>query len=132
MEQATTITAAHRHGNLFLTVAGDLGPGAAHALHAEIKTRCTGAGNIFINLEKVGQVAAAGRDMLRSLLAEPTTGRIYFIGSQGFALSPDGSRVIVRKQKKARCAGCRKCTCGSQSQAKGPALPLASPFFAPA
>jgi hypothetical protein len=127
MNQSATITADQRHGNLFITVEGDLSPEAAHALHAEIETRDKGRGNIFINTEKMGQVTEAGRDLLHGLLARPNGGRIYFIGSQGFILSPDGGRVIVRKPKKAHCNGCRKCSCGNRPRKSAQLLPLGHP-----
>jgi hypothetical protein len=126
------LTIAARHGNLFIGLDGDFGPETAASLLAAIECHYPGRGNIFINTEKAA-VLPAGRKAFRERLGALPASNLYFIGAGGFELSPDGGRVIIRRPKKRRCAGCRNCSCTERSgrPAAGPAPSPAAPFFDP-
>lgn len=116
------LTIATRHGNLFINLIGEFGPKAANALVAGIQNHYPGRGNIFINTEKLADVLPAGRETFCGQLPALRTDNLYFIGTRGFELSPEGGRVIIRRPKKKSCKGCRNCSCkeaggAEQSQA---------------
>lgn len=106
----------HSKGNLHIRARGVFDGNSAHELLALLRERYTGAGRVFVDTSELEEILPLASSQFRSgLRVTPVPARsLFFKGKKGFHLAPDGSRVlIVREKKKGGCCGkCAVCTCG--------------------
>ncbi len=115
------IQAVHRNGNLHIKIFGDFDSMAAHTATAVINARYQGAGNVFVNTEKMGAVLEAGVEVFRHRLKDCVVQRknFFLIGEKGMAMAPRGSRVIIPPKEKCKCGGkCKNCSCRKEEKTK--------------
>ncbi len=106
----------HSKGNLHIRARGIFDGNSAHELLTLLRERYTGAGRVFVDTSELEEILPVASSQFRSgLHVTPVpAGNLFFKGKKGFHLAPDGSRVlIIREKKKSRCCGkCAVCTCG--------------------
>ena len=87
-------------GNLHIQLSGAFSRVCAWALFKTIKQRDAGAGRIFVDTIRIDKLLSAGVDSFKAYMThiriKPDW--LYFKGEKGFAMAPDGSRVLIRKK----------------------------------
>jgi hypothetical protein len=101
----SNIKSEKRRGNLFINLSGTLNDKSAMKIKDSIQSNYNGTGNVFFNVEKIKiqHESPDSRRLLTDILFDcslPPT-KFFLIGQEGFNISPDGCKVIVRKKKNA-------------------------------
>ena len=111
MDQTYQIDSRTGSGGLHLQVKGEFNRRAATILANLISKRLGQGGRVFVNTEGITQIANIAPETFKDCLAglESQPEKLFFIGSNGHDLAPEGYRVLVRKQP--RCSCHNKC-CG--------------------
>ena len=121
MHHSPRVTIERRNGNLHTTINGEFTPETAARLAESMRASYTGQGNIFIHTKMITGVAPGSRSFLTELLRSSALPqeRIYFTGSRGKEIAPDGSRVIVHahNHEAGGCGRCRNCSCREKQAA---------------
>ncbi|MFH2066856.1 MAG: hypothetical protein ABIK15_16780 [Pseudomonadota bacterium] len=104
MEKSFVVRFRHSAGNLHIDLAGVFTGKCAWELIKTIRRRHTGMGRIFVNTEKLNCLHADGVVLFKQhMSACPIPINTLFIkGKNGFALGPDGSRVLIAKKQTGR------------------------------
>lgn len=114
MNAMSPIEANQRNGNLHINLDGRFTMETALFLTTTMTQKYQGSGNIFIHTESITDIAPDSRQALTDLLGQNPLPRqnIYWIGSKGFDLSIDSTKVIIPPEKKqGGCGRCKNCRC---------------------
>lgn len=97
-------------GNLHIDLTGAFSRRCAWVLFKTIKRQYAGSGRIFVNTRHIDRVGSAGAALFKDFMAQltMTPDWLYFKGEKGFAIAPDGSRVITSPQNDRRRRGPRR------------------------
>ena len=108
MERQKQIKIGQRNGNLHINVEGLFSPDTAAMLTTVMTRSYEGRGNIFINTERITEIAGGSKFALNSLvdICDLPAENIYYIGEKGFDLGHDKGKVIVRRKVKNSHGGC--------------------------
>jgi len=107
-------------GGLHLQVNGEFSRQAATTLAGLISEMLGQGGRVFVNTEGITQIASVApetfKDRLSGLESQPE--KLFFIGSNGRDLAPEGCRVLIRKQTTCSCkkGRCGKNCCSKKTQ----------------
>lgn len=84
-------------GNLHIRIAGEFSGMCAWELVKVIKRQPLGSGRIFVSTAGLNRIEPAAVDLFKSLMAhwKLPADWLYFKGSKGFEIAPDGCRVLV-------------------------------------
>jgi len=119
LEKTFTIHFRHSAGNLHIEVQGRFSDTCAWELIKTIHRRYGGSGRVFIGTDRLETVLPSGVALFKTTLTHKILplASLYLKGKQGFALAPDGARVLV---------------CGGQAGGRAPeSTPRQTPFNAP-
>jgi len=126
MNIRTQLEASERNGNLHVRITGVYEQSTPRQLIDCMQRNYRGAGNIFIHTDTVTEVADTKRleATSRNILARTSLNKnhIYLIGSKATALHFPCNKIIIPPPRKARCSGCRECTCANKGS-KRSAMP---------
>jgi hypothetical protein len=118
MNNRTQLEASERNGNLHIRIKGVYADNTPYQLVDYMQQNYRGAGNIFIHTDKVTEVAGTGglEGNRQDILAQTNLNKnlIYLIGSKAMALHFPCNKIIIPPPRKARCTGCKKCTCANK------------------
>lgn len=91
----------HSAGNLHISLAGEFNGMCAWELIKTIKRQQAGTGRVFVDTAGLCKIAAEGADLFKAHMdgKHLQPGRLYFKGNNGFKLAPNGSRVIICRNK---------------------------------
>lgn len=105
--------ASQRNGNLHVTIRGTYTTQSPLRLLNCLRKNYRGTGNIFIHTDAIATIADTTGELNHELLSRASMSReqIYLIGKNAMALNFPCNKVIIPPPKKARCTGCRKCSC---------------------
>ena len=96
--------------------AGAFDGNAAMQLHDVLLEQYAGQPYVFIDTAALHDVAPQDGTVFRERMLASTIPpqHLIFKGDHGLALAPEGSRVVVRREKKKHvcCGRCANCTCG--------------------
>lgn len=110
----SNIKSEKRRGNLFINLSGLLNRKSVMEIKDSIQSNYNGTGNVFLNVEKMNMQyeSSIGRYLLSRILSDCNlpAAKFFLIGKEGFNISPDSCKVIVRKKKKC-CGRCLNCHC---------------------
>ena len=95
-------------GNLHIRPEGKFDGTCAWALIKTIRRRYNGVGRVFINTAALEPIHPSGVALFKTHMTPKIMplDKLYFKGKKGFAIGPDGSRVIL----------CKKGGCSSKSR----------------
>jgi hypothetical protein len=114
MEVLNNVKGDQRNGNLHINLSGQFTAEMAHQLTSTMIHGYQGRGNIFIHTENITEIAPDSRQIFGDLVGEAVLplDNIYMIGSKGFEICLDASKVIIHDKKKHKCTGrCKECRC---------------------
>lgn len=88
-------------GNLHISLSGEFSDMCAWALFKTIRQQHTGAFRVFINTVGLDSIATDGATLFKAHMTRRPMPPdwLYFKGSSGFRLAPDGSRVLICKKR---------------------------------
>ena len=100
-----------------MRVNGEFSSQAAATLAGLISKILGQGGRVFVNTEMITQIAGVAAETFKDRLSglESRPEKLFFIGSNGHDLAPEGCRVLIRKQ--AACS-CKKRRCGKSCCSK--------------
>jgi hypothetical protein len=120
MEKCAQLEASERNGNLHIRIKGVYAENTPSQLVDCMQQNYRGVGNIFIHTDKVTGIIATGAVDLsdKGILGRTRLNKkhIYLIGSKAMELDFPCNKIIIPPPRKARCTGCRNCTCTSKSE----------------
>ncbi len=115
MENRAQLEVSQRKGNLHIRIKGVYAENTPYQLIDCLQQNYRGTGNIFIHTDRITEVVDARglEDNSLDILARTSLNKnlIYLIGSKAMALHFPCNKIIIPPSQKARCTGCRKCTC---------------------
>ena len=87
-------------GNLHISLSGEFNGMCAWALFKTLRQQYKGAFRIFVNTAGLGEITPEGADLFKSNMGRRPMPPdwLYFKGSAGFRIAPDGSRVLICKK----------------------------------
>jgi hypothetical protein len=100
----------HSNGN----VHGEFNHNTADAVLEILHTAYKGSGRIFIDTAKIQHIVESGAEYFKTACAVrgvPIT-CLFFKGEKGKHLGPNGSKVLLMKEREKKCCGnCKNCAC---------------------
>lgn len=112
----------YSNGNIHVGVSGEFNRNAAGVVLEILQTAYTGSGRIFIDTAKIRNVAESGAEYSKTVFA--TLGIpaacLFFKGKKGERIGPDGSKLLLMKEREKKCCGnCKNCSCKNHKSYQG-------------
>lgn len=117
-----TVDLRHSNGNMHVGVSGEFNHNTAEAVLELLKNAYTGSGRIFIDTAKIQHIVESSAEYFKTAFArtDVPTACLFFKGEKGRSLGPNGSKLIILKEKEKKCCGkCSNCSCKNHASHKG-------------
>ena len=87
-------------GNLYIDIFGEFNGMCAWELVKVIKRQAIYSGRVFVNTAGIGKIVPAGADLFKYHMTSTRMPAdwLYLKGEKGFAIAPNGSRVLICKK----------------------------------
>lgn len=101
----------HSKGNLHIRASGVFDGDSARTLLKLLREQYRGAGRVFVDTSELSEIIPLGSAEFRTRLGDAAVpaGNLFFKGQKGFALAPNGSKVLIISAKKKKSGCCGKC-----------------------
>ncbi len=112
----------YSNGNIHVDVSGEFNRNTAGAVLEILQTAYTGSGRIFIDTAKIQNVVECGAEYFKTAFAaiDVPTACLFFKGKKGERIGPDGSRLLLMKEREKKCCGnCKNCSCKNHKPYQG-------------
>ncbi|HBV42226.1 hypothetical protein JBF11_08905 [Taurinivorans muris] len=110
------------NGNIHVDVSGEFNRNTAGAVLEILQTAYTGSGRIFIDTAQIQNVVECGAEYFKTAFAaiDVPTACLFFKGKKGERIGPDGSRLLLMKEREKKCCGnCKNCSCKNHKSYQG-------------
>lgn len=104
----------HSNGNMHVGVHGEFNHKTADAVLEILHTAYTGSGRIFIDTVKIQHIVESGAEYFKTACTAQgvPTACLFFKGEKGKHIGPNGSKVLLLKEREKKCCGnCKNCSC---------------------
>lgn len=111
---AYSVDYRHSNGNMHVGVRGEFNRNTANAILKILQTSYTGSGRIFIDTAKIQTIVESGAEYFKSAFAALNVPAdcLFFKGEQGKSIGPNGSKLLIMKEREKKCCGnCKNCSC---------------------
>lgn len=107
------------NGNTHVGVIGEFNSNTASDIISFLNQNYSGTGNVFIDTAKIHNIVQSGADYFKTAFSACLVPSkcLFFKGELGKNLGPDGSRLIILKQKEKKhqcCGNCKNCKCNKE------------------
>ena len=108
------------NGNLHVSPSGDFDGNSAWELVNLLHEQYNGTGQVFIDTKNLCEICPFGCTTFQCRLNQTRIpmDQLFFSGTKGYSIAPEGSKVIVaHKKDQCRCNGdCANCSCSGKGK----------------